>query len=336
MGGIKITNLLVTFPVYFTFIFFNPNYSKVWVIAKALVSTLIIYFLYFAFISDAEKLNIEFIHYFKTYLWKNYFIGCITPFILPCILLYVSIKRSNHLKFKFSANMALLALFFAGLTPCLLFKIPGASAGYFWDIARQIALTVILGISIKYIMDENHYKPFLNRIVLIFLTVNFSFTYLFDSYTNYKAILTPKIDLCGFSPLGKGYEGLLSKVENSENKEFKEQLFKLKTLPVQLKKVSRLYFEEGSFVFRDSMLNRAWASSFYPQAITGISAIDLRPAYVEGIDYNNIGYGLTLFPQRKNMTDYLDLNEEIRKAKQMNLSYIFYFDKSNHMRTIIL
>jgi hypothetical protein len=253
MGAFKITNLIVTFPVYFIFIFFHPNYNKIWVISKAIFSALIVYLLYFAFISDAEKLDLEFIHYIKTYLWKDYFIGCITPFILPFILLYIAIKQFKNSTIEFSAKIGLGALFLAGLIPCLIFKIPGASAGYFWDIARQIALTLILGLSIKYIIVENYFKSFLKKSILTFLALNFVFTYLFDSYTNYKKILKPKIDICGFSPLGNGYAGLLSKLKNDENKVFKENLLQLKTLPVSIKRVSRLYFEEGSFVFKDSM-----------------------------------------------------------------------------------
>ncbi len=336
MGAFKISNLLVTFPVYFVFIFFHPNYNKIWVITKAIFSALIVYLLYFAYITDAEQLDIQFIHYIKTYLWKNYFIGCITPFILPFILLYIAIRKFKNSNIEFSAKMGLLALFAAGLIPGVIFKFPGSLAGYFWDIARQIAFTLILGLSVKYIVVENYFKSFFKKSILTLLALNFAFTYLFDSYTNYKKILTPKIDICGFSPLGNGYAGLLSKIKNDENKVFKEKLFQLKTLPVSIKKISRLYFEEGSFVFNDTMLVRPWASSLYPQAITGISAIDLRPAFVEGIDYKNIGYGLSFFSKRKNENDFLDINEEIIKAKQMNLSYIFYFDKFNNMKTIKL
>jgi hypothetical protein len=336
MGSFKISNLLVIYPVYFTFIFFHPNYNKIWVILKAICSALIVYLLYFDFISDAEKLDLEFIHYIKTYLWKDYFIGCISPFVLPFILLYLAIKKFNNSSIKFSAKMGLLALFLAGLIPCLIFKIPGASAGYFWDIARQIALTLILGLSIKYIIVENYFKSFLKKSILTLLALNFVFTYLFDSYTNYKNILKPKIDICGFSPLGNGYDGLVTKIKNDENKVFKEKLFELKNLPIEIKRVSRLFFEEGSYIFKDTILNRPWASSFYPQAITGIAAIDLRPAFVEGIDYKDIGYGLTIYPKRRNINDYLEINEEIKKAKQMNLSYIFYFDKFNNMKTINL
>ncbi len=336
MGAFKITNLLVLFPIYFTTIFFHPNYNKIWVIIKAVFSISVTYILFFSFVSEADKFDIEFLHYVKTYLWKNYFIGCIIPFIIPLILLYREINALKAENIRLSLKLGLFILFVAGVIPGLIFKIPGASAGYFWDVARQIALTLILGIFIKYIVINDHSRIYFKKSIIGLIIFNFAFTYLFDSFTNYKNIIRPKIDLCGFSPLGHGYNDLILKLNNNENKIFKDKLFQLRSLPIEIKRVSRLFFEDGSFVFKDSMCNRAWASSFYPQAITGISAIDLRPAFVDGVDYKNIGYGLSMYPKRINKSDFLDINEEIKKAKQMNLSYIFYFDKSQRMRTITL
>jgi len=336
MGAFKISNLLVMFPAYFTFIFFHQNYNKKWVIIKAILSILIIYFLYFAFIKDAEKFDIEFFHYFKTWFWNKRFIVNMIILILPIVLLYRAINQFNNKNNEFSAKMGLSVLTIAGLIPCLILKIPGGSAGFFLDFARLVALTLILGLSIKYIIEDNYFKSFSKKILLIFLSCNFIFMYVFDSYTKYDNILRPKIDICGFSPLGNGYVGLVSKIKNDENKAFKEKLFQLKALPVEIKRVSRLFFEKGSYVFNDAMSSKTWASSFYPQAITGIAAIDLRPDFVEGINYNEIGYGFSIYPKRRNKNDYLEINQEIIKAKQMNLSYIFYFDKFNNMKTIKL
>jgi hypothetical protein len=335
-GVFKISNLLVVLPVYFVFTFFHPAYNKLWTISKVIISAIIVYYFFFSFMSHAEKFEIELFHFIKTYLWNEYFIGSILAYLIPFNAILIITKRHSNKHLLLIVSLSLLALSILGILPGIVFNIPGASAGYFWDIARIISLTLALGLSINfYDFNEMKYKS-IAKAVGAMLAVNFIFTYSFETISNTKEILLPKTNKLGFSPLGSAYKELITNLDDNENKEFKLTLLKLKELPKEIKKKSRMHFERDSYLYRDTTFSLPWISSLYPQAVTGIAAFDLRPSFVENINYKNIGYGLTLYEKRKNISDFISLDDVISKGKAMNLVFIFYFDNESKLKIIKL
>jgi hypothetical protein len=335
-GVFKISNLLVVLPVYFVFTFFHPTYNKLWTISKAIISAIIVYYFFFSFMSHAEKFEIELFHFIKTYLWKEYFAGSILTYFIPFIAIFIITKRHSDKHLLVIVSLSLLALSILGMLPGIVFNIPGASAGYFWDIARIVALTTAVGLSFKFFNFNELRHKLIAKAAVVILLVNFIFTYSFDAISNTKEILFPKIDKFGFSPLGSAYKDLTTNLDNNENKEFKLTLLKLKQLPKEIKKNSRMHFERDSYLYRDTTFSLPWISSLYPQAVTGIAAFDLRPSFVENINYNNIGYGLTLYEKRKNISDFITLDEVLSKGKAMNLDFIFYFNNETKLKIIKL
>ncbi len=335
-GVFKISNLLVVLPVYFIFTFFHPAYNKLWTIIKAIISSIIVYYFFFSFMSHAEKFEIELFHFIKTYLWKEYFVGSMLAYLIPFIAIFIIAKRHSDKHLLIIVSLSLLALSILGVLPGIVFNIPGASAGYFWDIARIVALTIAVGLSIKFFdLNELRYKSIAKAAGAI-LVANFIFIYSFETLSNTKEILLPKIDKLGFSPLGSAYKELITNLEDNENKDFKLTLLKLKQLPKEIKKNSRIHFERDSYLYRDTTFSLPWISSLYPQAVTGIAAFDLRPSFVENINYKNIGYGLTLYEKRKNKSDFISLDNVLSQSKAMNLAFIFYFDKETRLKIIKL
>jgi hypothetical protein len=341
-GLAKISNCLVLLPVYFSFCFFNPGYSRLWLSVKFLIALMAFLLHNYSSTSAGQSLGIEYFHFYKYYYWDRYFLLSIFNYLYPFVgLIYLLIKEKYADGKLIQFLTPLLLLFALGIAPGLIFKIPGGSAGYFSDFSRSIALTLFLIMLYetceRFFLKKNAWYKY----IAAFVFINFFFIYTSEIIAMAKKTLNPKVELCGLSYSGKGYANLLDKVKHNETSKIINELFKLSHLPKSIKQVSCLYFDSDNNYSLDSLSrNQAWLSSLIPQAITGIAALDLRPSHSNPLTTKSkdeqiaIGYGINLYGFRCGAKDYLTLSQAVAKAKSLDLTYVIYFTKQNSFKFI--